>query len=163
MKNIIIIILVLGLIGGGVYWFKNKSSNTSQQINTEAINNDNNDEDDHSEVGVSVNVPVTPINVPIVTTDGGVTTKTFTVSGSNFSFDLKTIEVNKGDRVKIVFKNTVGKHDWRIDEFNASTKVIGAGEEETIQFLANKSGSFEYYCSVGSHRAMGMKGTLVVK
>jgi plastocyanin len=32
-----------------------------------------------------------------------------------------------------------------------------------IEFVANKKGKFEYYCSVGEHRAMGMKGNLVVE
>ena len=58
--------------------------------------------------------------------------------------------------------NQQGQHDWRLDEFNAATKVLKTGEEETIEFIANKTGQFEYYCSVGTHRQMGMKGTLTV-
>ncbi|MEY4731380.1 MAG: hypothetical protein RL681_326, partial [Candidatus Parcubacteria bacterium] len=46
--------------------------------------------------------------------------------------------------------------------FNAATKVLTDGQSETIEFVANKAGTFEYYCSVGSHRQMGMKGTLTV-
>jgi plastocyanin len=89
-------------------------------------------------------------------------TKTFTVTASNFAFSLKTIQVNKGDRVRIVFKDESGTHDWVVDEFNARTKVLQSGQSETIEFVADKSGSFEYYCSVGNHRQMGMKGTLTV-
>ena len=33
----------------------------------------------------------------------------------------------------------------------------------TAEFTADKVGSFEYYCSVGSHRSMGMKGVLKVE
>jgi plastocyanin len=29
--------------------------------------------------------------------------------------------------------------------------------------VADKKGTFEYYCSVGQHRALGMKGKLVVE
>jgi len=50
-----------------------------------------------------------------------------------------------------------------MNEFNARTKQIKAGETETIEFIADKVGSFEYYCSVGQHRQMGMVGTLVVE
>jgi nitrite reductase (NO-forming) len=89
--------------------------------------------------------------------------KEFTVTGKNFSFAPNTITVNNGDTVKITFKNESGFHDLKIDEFNAATKQIQAGAQETITFVANKTGSFEYYCSVGTHRQMGMKGTLVVK
>lgn len=88
--------------------------------------------------------------------------KTFNVTGSNFSFSPSTITVNKGDRVKIVF-NSQGTHDWVIDAFNARTSVLSAGQSQTIEFTADKTGSFEYYCSVGTHRQMGMKGTLTVK
>ena len=89
--------------------------------------------------------------------------KEFTVDGKNFSFSPSTLTIKKGDTVKITFKNTGGTHDFVIDEFNARTQRIGTGAQETIQFIADKTGSFEYYCSVSSHRAMGMKGTLIVQ
>ncbi len=89
--------------------------------------------------------------------------KTFTVTGSNFKFDVSQIKVKKGDTVKIVFKNSGGKHNWVIDEFKAQTPVIGSGENATVSFVADKVGTFEYYCSVGSHRQMGMKGNLIVE
>ncbi len=87
----------------------------------------------------------------------------FIVEGSNFKFLPSSMNVNKGDTVKIVFKNSGGSHDLRIDAFNTATKVIASGEEETITFVADTVGTFEYYCSVGSHRTMRMKGTLIVK
>lgn len=43
------------------------------------------------------------------------------------------------------------------------TKVINGGETDTVEFTPDKAGSFEYYCSVGKHRAMGMKGTVTVE
>lgn len=90
-------------------------------------------------------------------------TKSFTVEGGNFKFTPNTIAVAKGDTVKITFKNMEGFHDFVLDEFQIRTKQIPAGQEETIQFVADKVGTFEYYCSVGSHRTMGMVGTLEVK
>jgi plastocyanin len=89
--------------------------------------------------------------------------KEFTVSGENFSFDVKEMKVKKGDTVKVTFKNVEGFHDWNLDEFNTKTKVIKAGESETVTFVADKTGTFEYYCSVGQHRATGMKGNLIVE
>jgi len=89
--------------------------------------------------------------------------KTFNVTGKPFSFTPSEIKVKKGDTVKIVFKNEQGSHDWVIDEFNARTKVLSSGQAETIQFVADKTGTFEYYCSVGTHRQMGMKGKLIVE
>ncbi|RJR14853.1 hypothetical protein C4579_03590 [Candidatus Microgenomates bacterium] len=89
--------------------------------------------------------------------------KTFTVTGTNFAFDVKEMRVNQGDTVKIVFKNGDGTHDWVIDEFNARTKMTQTGEEDTIEFVADQAGTFEYYCSVGQHRQMGMVGNLIVE
>jgi plastocyanin len=91
------------------------------------------------------------------------TVKEFTVTGSNFKFSPATIAVKKGDTVKVTFVNSAGMHDWKIDEFNAVTKVLQSGQQETVQFVADKTGSFEYYCSVGNHRQMGMKGMLTVE
>jgi plastocyanin len=112
--------------------------------------------------------PTVPTPVTTGTPDGSFTTlpasvKEFTVTGKNFSFEPKTLTVNNGDTVKITFKNVEGFHDLKIDEFNAATKQLQANKEETITFVANKTGSFEYYCSVGTHRQMGMKGALIVK
>ena len=90
-------------------------------------------------------------------------TKEFTVAATPFIFSLSEIKVKKGDKVKIIFRNDKGIHDWVIDEFNVRTKVLQAGQSETIEFIADKTGTFEYYCSVNGHRQMGMKGNLIVE
>ena len=89
--------------------------------------------------------------------------KEFTVTGKNFSFTPSLINVKKGDRVKITFKNESGFHDFRIDEFGIATPQKQSPDTEVLEFIVNEAGSFEYYCSVGTHRQMGMKGTLVVQ
>jgi plastocyanin len=88
--------------------------------------------------------------------------KTFEVAGGAFYFKPNMLTVKEGDTVRIVFKNEGGMHDWALDEFNVRTPVIKSGESATVEFVANKVGTFEYYCSVGNHRAMGMVGKLVV-
>lgn len=86
-----------------------------------------------------------------------------TVTGENYSFSPKEIRVKKGDTVRIVFKNSDGTHDWVIDEFNAKTPQLQTGQTATVQFVAAKAGEFEYYCSAGNHRQMGMVGKLIVE
>jgi nitrosocyanin len=91
--------------------------------------------------------------------------KSFTIDGFEFGYDKKTITVKKGDTVKVTLTNS-GKmpHDWIVDEImGAKTKEIKTGETDTITFVADKVGEFEFYCSVGSHRKMGMVGTFVVE
>src|SRR3989344_1616334 len=80
--------------------------------------------------------------------------KEFTVSGKNFSFTPSLITVKQGDRVKITFQNSAGFHDFVIDEYGVATKQTQSPTIEVLEFTANKAGSFEYYCSVGTHRAM---------
>ena len=89
--------------------------------------------------------------------------KQIEIDGSNFAFAPKEVRVPYGAQVKIVFKNTGGTHDLVIDEFAVRTKIIQGDATDSVTFTADKKGSFQYYCSVGSHRAMGMWGTLVVE
>ncbi len=89
--------------------------------------------------------------------------KEFTVSGKNFSFTPSFLTVKKDDKVKIIFENKNGFHDFKINEFDVATKQTQSPATEVLEFTADKTGSFEYYCSVGSHRAIGMKGILKVE
>lgn len=94
--------------------------------------------------------------------------RTFVLTGENFKFVMNGVNnpdivVNKGDKVRIEFSSTQGFHDWVVDEFNAATQQVRDTDEATfVEFTADKAGTFEYYCSVGEHRANGMKGNLIV-
>ena len=87
----------------------------------------------------------------------------FDVTGKNFEFNMKEIKVKEGDTVTINFKSESGFHDFVLDEFNVRTEQLQSGGTESVTFVANKKGTFEYYCSVGSHRSMGMVGKLIVE
>ncbi len=89
--------------------------------------------------------------------------RVFDVKGMNFAFDVKEIRVKKGDTVAINFESTDGLHDWTLDEFDAQTNRVQPGTPTSVTFVADEAGTFEYYCSVGNHRAQGMVGTLVVE
>ena len=94
--------------------------------------------------------------------------KTFVVTGENFKFYVDGVEnpdivVKRGDTVRIEFTSVGGFHDWKVDEFNVATAQVKDTDGETfVEFVADKTGTFEYYCSVGKHRDMGMKGNLIV-
>ena len=87
----------------------------------------------------------------------------FEISGKNFSFTPNVIRVKKGQKMRITFSSENGLHDWVVDEFNASTIRVNTGEEATVEFTPDEVGTFEFYCSVGQHRANGMVGTLIVE
>lgn len=85
------------------------------------------------------------------------------VDASNYKFNKTELKVKKGDKVKITLSSTQGNHDLNIEGYNVGTKVIKSGQQDSLEFTADKNGSFEYYCSIGTHRQMGMKGTLIVE
>ena len=98
---------------------------------------------------------------PSKTSSGAV--KIFNLTSKNFSFSTKEIKVKQGEKVKIVLSNTEGLHNWAIDEFKASTRNLSLGEITSVEFIADKKGTFQYYCSIGTHRQLGMVGNLIVE
>ena len=96
-------------------------------------------------------------------TDSTASVKEITVENDGLSFIPEEIRVNEGDRIRLTFRNTGGFHDWVLDEFDAATSQFSGGNSETIEFVADEAGEFEFYCSVGNHRARGMWGTFIVE
>ena len=90
-------------------------------------------------------------------------TKTFNVTGQNFSFFPSEIRVKKGDTVKINFESAGGFHDWFLTGYNVFTTQVNTGGTASVEFVADKTGTFEYFCTVDSHRQMGMTGNLIVE
>jgi plastocyanin len=159
-KTIALVLVVIALVAGGGYYLSQGDTAGEPQVSSSP-------EVSPTPTPTPTSAAPTPAGSaspsPAATSGAQVSVKTFAVSGNSFSYDPKQIVVKKGDTVRIVFTNTEGFHDWVIDEFNARTPKIPAGQVSTIEFVADKAGSFEYYCSVGSHRAQGMVGTLVVQ
>lgn len=89
--------------------------------------------------------------------------KEFTVRGSSFKFTPFEIRVKKGDRVRINYISDDIGHNFVIDELNVKTNIISKGQTEIVEFVADKEGTFSVYCSVGSHRSLGMEGKLIVE
>ncbi len=88
---------------------------------------------------------------------------TFDISGTNFAFDVTEMRVSEGDTVTVNFTSESGFHDWVVDEFGAATEQVDTGGTTSVTFVADRAGTYEYYCSVGSHRDRGMVGTLIVE
>lgn len=138
-------IIVLALIAWGIYALVDKDEVDLQPVT------------DNQGINVGEPNPNTPAG------EIELAVREFTVSGKPFSFTPSTMKVNQGEMVRITFVNEQGTHDLVVEGYEARTKVLQAGQSETIEFLADKTGTFEYYCSVGTHRAQGMKGTLTVE
>lgn len=160
MKNSYIILIVVLLVAGALFFgFKGKNLEAPAQVENQTnsaggtqLTESERPDGEGDTLDTSLDLEVTNTNF-----------KEFNVKGVNFDFEPKVITVKKGDRVKINFENSAGFHDFVIEEYGVATKKTQAPTLEVIEFTADKAGTFEYYCSVGSHRAMGMFGTLKVE
>ncbi len=88
--------------------------------------------------------------------------KEFTITAKQWEFVPKTIEVNEGDRVKLIIQSTDVEHGIFIQEYNINEKIT-PGKTTTIEFTADKKGTFAFSCSVFCGIDHGnMKGNLIV-
>ncbi len=83
--------------------------------------------------------------------------------GSSGSSTDPTYTLKKGSLESIHMINedyqTHSKHNFNIDEFNVHTKDLGYFQTQTVTFIADKEGTFQYYCTIHPE----MKGTIVVQ
>jgi hypothetical protein len=73
-----------------------------------------------------------------------------------------TYTFNKGSVESIHMINedyqTHSKHNFNIDQFNVHTKDLGYFQTQTVTFIADKQGTFQYYCTIHPE----MKGNIIV-
>lgn len=88
--------------------------------------------------------------------------KEFRVKAFQFGFDPGTIEVNQGDKVIITAYSVDVPHGLSIPGYSVNLYLDGL-REQTVEFIADKKGTFSFGCSVPcgvGHSSMG--GQLVV-
>jgi plastocyanin len=73
-----------------------------------------------------------------------------------------TITLNQGNSLSLHLINEDSekhsRHNLNIDEFNIHTKNLGYFQIQTVTFTANKTGAFNYYCSIHPE----MNGKIIV-
>jgi plastocyanin len=90
--------------------------------------------------------------------------KEITIQANEYSFFPNSFTVQKGQKVKLTFKNMgATAHNLVIDELDVATKTIGTGQSDIVEFVPDKEGTFTFYCKVGGHRDLGMEGEIEVK
>jgi plastocyanin len=92
---------------------------------------------------------------------GGAPNVTISMTTGNFFFTPNTITAAPGDRILIDFVSNSGTHDFVIDELNVDYDIEEGGNY--VFTVPDEPGTYTYYCSIGSHRAMGMEGTLIIE
>jgi nitrosocyanin len=148
MNKAVLVVIILVILGIGAYVVMRPSYGSKS---ASAMNN--------------TGVPV--VSEPTTSTQTGKSTgavKSFSVTGTEFAFSPDTLTVNKGDTVNVTFTNN-GKypHNFTISELNVMGKTVMAGQSDTVTFTADKAGTFQFFCSVPTHKDRGMVGTITVQ
>lgn len=91
----------------------------------------------------------------------------FKLAAKNWDFTPNTLEVVKGDRVKITITSlddgAGSGHGFALPDFGIN-KAFKKGETVEVEFVADKAGEFRFFCSVFCGSGHGtMAGKLVVK
>lgn len=89
--------------------------------------------------------------------------KEFTIHDSNFKFEPSVITVNQGDTVRLTEEVDQGFHNIVVEGYDVKTVPRSSPKTQTVEFVADKAGTFPFYCGVSGHRSLGMEGKLIVK
>ena len=107
---------------------------------------------------VASNTPSVSTESAPMNTEG----KVVEIEAGSFYYKPNVIEVKRGEKVKITMKSVDMMHDFVIDELGVKMPIVKSGNMGEVEFTADQVGEFEFYCSVGQHRANGQVGTLKV-
>lgn len=89
--------------------------------------------------------------------------KIFEITAEQFSFEPDTITVKKGDDVRLIITSIDVIHGFRIEEFGID-ETLEPGKTVIVEFTADKTGAFTFYCTVYCGSGHGsMRGRLVVE
>ena len=89
-------------------------------------------------------------------------TKEFNMIANNWDFIPNEIEVNLGDRVVLHVESVEGNHGIALFDFGVN-EFLSQGEAVDIEFLADKQGTFSFFCNIPCGSGHGnMGGQLIV-
>lgn len=87
----------------------------------------------------------------------------FSVTARRYSFEPATLVVHRGDIVRITLHAEDVAHSFVIDSYRIAKKAL-PGRAVTFEFLADRLGTFTFYCSLTSdERCREMHGQFVVQ
>ena len=113
---------------------------------------------------------------PVSPADGAITVASF-----EWGFEPEAIVLQVGQEVALTLENDGDiLHNFNVDGllvdvieeissggFSGSDDklFVGAGSDDAglIRFVALEAGEYEFYCTIGSHRQLGMEGRLTVE
>lgn len=91
-------------------------------------------------------------------------TETVKVVAKEFEFQPATIEMEKGETVRLKLVNQGQlSHNLHMRGIETNTGTIQAGNTDTIRVTASENGTLEFYCDVPGHEQAGMTGKILVE
>ncbi len=118
-------------------------------------------------------VSASPLSEPAIKSESGATeviqlpsegaVKAFLIVARQWGFEPGTITVSKGDRVHLTITSKDVTHGFTIKEYAIAEKII-PGKTSNVEFVADKVGTFSFFCSVPCGKGhTGMNGQLIVR
>jgi cytochrome c oxidase subunit 2 len=95
--------------------------------------------------------------------DQAPTRREFTLTARNYNFSPNRVEANQDDLIKLTVQSEDVAYGFTIEEYRLS-KRIPAGGTTTIEFRADRAGTFTFYSNLSNDsRHSQMRGQLVVR
>ena len=93
--------------------------------------------------------------------------RTVTISGGpGIEYNTSEVNVEAGETVRFIYTHEGGRHDLVLEENGqrvAGTEVLTTeGATGSFTYTFEEGGNYQFYCSVGTHRAQGMEGNIVL-
>ena len=120
--------------------------------------------------------PAAPTATPASPTGGEITVVSF-----EWGFEPETIVLQLGEEIKLTLENEGGiLHNFKVDGLPVEVieeissggfsgdddeLFVGAGSDDVglLRFVPLEAGEYEFYCTIGSHKQLGMEGRLTVQ
>lgn len=146
------IVIIILLIAGGAFVFAKKLAHkAASHVSEESMEH------------MQVTPQVSPMTTVTPTATDAANVVTVNMEAGSFYFKPNEIRVKKGQTVKVVLHAVSMMHSFNIDAFNVKGTPTRNGTTSTVEFVADKTGTFQFYCGIGNHRQMGQVGTLIVE
>lgn len=168
MKNNVRILIILSasFIVSGCAFTNKQPDNTLEPTTTPIINMGEEETLNEIEEIIASQQPTIEPTVEVIKDDVDEADVEITVDLVNYQFNPATIEVKPGQTVQLTLNNIEGTHDFVIDGLGVRTSQLNGAETKVVTFTipadTQAGTTYEYYCSVGNHRAMGMTGILKI-
>ena len=89
--------------------------------------------------------------------------RSFEMTASRFKFEPAMLQVSEGDRVRLTLRSMDTEHGLEIKKLKVKVAVPKGGDPVTVEFVADRPGTYEFKCSEYCGSGHGrMKGQIVV-